>query len=224
LTWALTLLSVELVAAAGGSQELPAKLAAGPLHMAAMGGLPTLVPAPAWGVALVDVGIVALSVAMAAARRGGVDRRAFGHWAVRIVALAVALSGAGVVAGLCALFEVLAFGRWQLPAALGLAGGAAFAACLALQGKRLRRRAPMAGVLFAASCLLIPLMMSGLRSAPVAFVAAVLGVHVLLQGTFFALAYLIGERLGGAWFGALVSAVEGAAGYTGFLLATHAVR
>jgi hypothetical protein len=49
------------------------------------------------------------------------------------------------------------------------------------------------------------------------------GVHVLLQGTFFAAAYLLGERLGGRWAGAAASAIEGAAGYSAFLLALHAV-
>ncbi len=42
--------------------------------------------------------------------------------------------------------------------------------------------------------------------------------HILLEGSFFALAYVLGERSGGPRGGALASAVEGIGGYTGFLL------
>jgi len=223
LTAALTMLSTGLVTAGGGIHGLATRLAATPLRIAALGGLPTLVPAPAWRIALVDAGIILLSLAMAAARRGTATKRAGRRRPLWILALLIALSGPGLVAGLSYLFEGLGSSPWQLAAALALIGGMAFAASLALQEARVRRRAASAGTLYAVACLLIPSAMSALHNVPAALLVTVIGVHVVLQGTFFSLAYLLGERLGGVWWGAMVSAVEGVAGYTGFLLATHAV-
>lgn len=224
LTATLTMLGARLLATAGGAHTLAAKLAATPLRFSVLGGLPTLVPAPAWGVALVDVGIVALSLAMAAARRGTFTKGPRGHRARWLMALLLAFSGPGLVMGLSLILQGTAQQRWPLPVGLALIGGPAFAVCVALQHQRpRRRRALLAGALYAVACLLLPWLISSLPGASTALLLTVLGAHVLLQGTFFSLSYLLGERLGGVWIGALASAVEGAAGYTGFLIASHAI-
>jgi hypothetical protein len=45
--------------------------------------------------------------------------------------------------------------------------------------------------------------------------------QALFQGTFFILAYMTAERLAGPWAGALASALDGALGFTIFVLVTH---
>lgn len=45
--------------------------------------------------------------------------------------------------------------------------------------------------------------------------------QALFQGTFFILSYMTGSRLAGPWAGALASGLDGAVGFTVFVLVTH---
>jgi hypothetical protein len=222
LTAALAVLNGMAFKEDGGAAGLLAHLTRNPLRVAVLGGFPTLVPAPAWRVALVDIGLILLSFAMAAARRGMEIKRAEKNRLAGIVAIVTACVGPGLVAGLSYLLEGSLSRSWPLPVSLGLIGGPAFATCLALQSAA-RRRAVLAGGVYAAVCFLLPLALSGLQGTLAALLLTLVGAHVLLQGTFFALSYLLGERLGGVWAGAAVSSFQGAVGYTLFLISRGAI-
>ena len=223
LTTALSILAGVLFEAGGGVGDLLEQLATQPLRDTALGGLPVLAQAPAWGVALVDAGLVVLSFAMAAARRPSIARKKKRKVRFGMIAAALtACAGPGLVAGLSVLLEHRLTGSWPLLVSLGLVGGTGFFACLALQAAA-RQRAAVAGGLYAAVCLVLPIILHGLQGTVAALLLVTAGIHVLLQGTFFALSYLLGERLGGVWMGAIVSSLQGAGGYTAFLLAMGAV-
>lgn len=225
LSIALATLDGVLFEAAGRVSGLLTLLPTKPFRYVALGGLPLLARAPVWSVVLVDAGLVLLSFAMAAARRTSRVKRAKkarNLKLMKVVAMVIACAGPGLVAGLSFLLEKRMTGTWPLLVSLGLVGGAAFSACLAIQSAA-RRRTILAGGLYASMCFLLPLILNGLQGTLGALLLVVVGVHVLLQGTFFALAYLLGENLGGVWMGAIVSSLQGAGGYTAFLIAMGAV-
>lgn len=221
LVTALGLMYGRLLDAGGGAARLLALGPQVPLRQVALGGLPLLVPVSAGAVLFVVTGIFALSFGMAAARASEPPRRPV----IRPVAAAlVGAVGAGAGPGLVLAGDLLLDGRlpepWPSLISLGLVGSVALALSLDRPARPpSSRRIPLlAAAAYAILVgLLLPPVIELLAGTLPGLIVVSAGVHVLLQGTFFAAAYLVGERLGGRWAGAWASSLEGALGYVGFL-------
>jgi hypothetical protein len=211
-----------LVRSAGGLEQAADRLRNVAPVVPGLGGLVALIRPPVSAVILISGSIGLLSVAMGAVRRlrgVGTER----DWNLKGLVQAVVLSsmGPGLIAGIGTLGARMGFGEWSFGVGLAFTGGIAFGASIALRSGR-RRGALLFGLGYAA-LVLLSVMMGPRLALGVAYrlMLATTAHHIVLQGTFFALAYTLGERSSGPRGGALASSVEGIAGYTGFLLSRY---
>lgn len=188
--------------------------------VAGLGGLPGLVR-PAWfAVALVALAVGLLSLAMGWVRGAAGGPRGIPRVAGILLAVLVSGLGPGLVFGISALAGGDGASEGPFAVALAVVGGGAFGVAAGLRSGSLRRGVAF-GLTF--SALVVLLLLSGrVFDQPLArLLVSTTLYHVLLQGTFFALAYVLGERSGGPRGGAAASSIEGIGGYLGFLLVRH---
>lgn len=211
-----------LVQSAGGLERAGRMLRGTALVIPGLGGLPALIRPPGLAVTLIASSIGLLSLAMGAVRN--LTRpRGEGAWNVRGILRAVVLSGLGpgLILGFSLLGARLGLEKFAFGLGLALFGGIAFGAAVAVRSGKVHE-----GLFFGfcyASCVLLsailgPWLTPGLVSR--LLLAATIH-HIALQGTFFALAYVLGERSCGPGGGVVASSFEGIAGYTGFLLSRY---
>ncbi len=192
--------------------------------VAGMGGMAALLRAPLLSVALTAVAIAVLGLAMGRVRgAGGAAAASAGGGKTpkaALRALAVAVLGA---AGPGLVYGIGLLGRPGRPAAtcfavgLGIVGGTAFGASAAIRTGRVRRGIGF-GVAYLVLVCTIVACAYGLVSPLWRLLFATTVNHILLQGTFFAFAYVLAEKLDGPRHGVAASLLEGVPPYCIFIL------
>jgi hypothetical protein len=209
-----------LLQSAGGTDQVAAILGRGPLVVPGLGGLSALVTPPGATVALTAGTLAFLSVAMARLRtlggQGTGRRRALKGV---VGAALVAALGPGLIFGATALASKSAPEAPAFGAALAVIGGSACAVAVRVRSGSGRRALGFGAAYALLACLLVAL---GLRLQPAwTLLLASTANHILLQGSFFSLAYVLGEKVAGPQGGLIASLIEGGPPYCAFIVARH---
>jgi hypothetical protein len=211
-----------LLDAAGGFAGVAARFAGTAPVFVGFGGLPAILRPPVQLVLMTAISIAILSAAMGSARRAnGTDGGA--HGGVIALAKAILLSGAGpgLIFAINLLVARVISANFGFGIGLASIGGIAFGAAVAVRSRKSRRGLVFGMVYFASMLLLVSFGASLPQASPLRLLLATAAQHICLQGTFFALAYVLGERSGGPRDGVIASTVEGVGGYVAFLATYH---
>jgi hypothetical protein len=207
-----------LLKSEGGVGQAGAILSRGSPVFLGLGGLPAVIYPSLSSVALVAAAVGFLSLAMGWVRHLAGERRRDSRRALGVImAIAVSAAGPGVILGISKLSGQGRGAEIVFGLGLALVGGTAFGAAAGVRSRR-ARRGVIFGLCYGLLTSLVALIGDQLADPTWSLLFATTFNHILLQGTFFSLAYVLGERAGGPRGGTVASSVEGIGGYVGFLL------
>jgi hypothetical protein len=207
-----------LLQAVGGVEVAGDRLKSSTLLNAGLGGLPALIRPSGISIVLTAAAVGFLSLAMGWVRQraGEPQSRNGAIWGI-LRAFVLSNVGPGLIVGISKLGELTGAADFAFGLGLALVGGCAFGWAAGLRSRNARR-----GLAFGLGYGLITglLVLLGVQLGETSWrlLLATTTNHILLQGTFFALAYALGERWAGTRGGIVASSAEGIGGYVGFLL------
>ncbi len=209
-----------LLEARGGVSQAGAVLGGAPI-IPGLGGLSALIRPSGISVALTATAVGLLSLAMGRVRAvaaAGQPLATTARGALRAIFIGVlGAMGPGLVYGIALLGKQ---GRTaEIAFGLGLAalGGAAFGSAVRIRTGS-SRRGLWFGLSYGVVTLLVIVCGFRLESSLLRLLLATTTNHILLQGTFYAFTYVVGEKAGGPRSGVIASLIEGVPPYCIFVL------